>query len=79
MSCNNWETLSVNPAVNGYIFSNLRRVRQEKETTDGLHLSFAVPRYSGALTLTSPLAIRLWDTFYLLVKYQSSKGVILGI
>ena len=43
-------------------FSNLRRVRQEKET-EGLRLSFAVPRYSGALTPTAPWAIRLWDTF----------------
>ena len=35
--------LSVNPAVNGYLFSNKGRIRQRKER-DGLHLSSAVPK-----------------------------------
>ena len=34
---------STNPAVNRLLFSNMGRIRQQKER-DGLHLSFAVPK-----------------------------------
>ena len=37
--CGDWQTLSVNPAENGYLF----RIRQRKER-DGLRFSSAVPK-----------------------------------
>ena len=39
----NWKTLSVNPAVNGYLFFNSGRIRLQKER-DGLCLSSAMPK-----------------------------------
>ena len=41
--CDDWKTLSVNPAENGYLFRIRGRIRQRKEI-DGLRLSSAVPK-----------------------------------
>ena len=70
--CDDCKTLSVNPAVNKYPFSNKGRIRQRKEK-DELRLSSAVcPRYSGTLTPTATTAVRLWETFtYIDVLYVS--------
>ena len=43
-SSDDWKTVSVNPAVNGHLFS---RLRQRKER-GGLCLSAAVPMLSGS-------------------------------
>ena len=60
--CDDWQILSVSPAVNGYLFQI--RERQDCERRDGLHLSMPkMPRYSKTLTPTAPMAIWLWKTF----------------
>ena len=43
LPCDDWKTLSVNPAVNGYLFQIKGRIRQQKER-DGLRLSSAMPK-----------------------------------
>ena len=60
--CYDWKTLSVNPAVNGYLF----RIREDKgRERRGMGSAFhqLCPKYSGTLTPTAPTAIRLWETF----------------
>ena len=42
-SCGDWKTLSVNPAVNGYLFRLRGMIRQRKES-DGLRLPSVVPK-----------------------------------
>ena len=68
--------LSVNPAVNGYLFSNWGRIRQRKER-DGLRLSSAVPKIQWDSNPHFPMAIRLWETFTpFIVPRRKSKGTI---
>ena len=43
-------------------FFELRKDKAAKGE-DGLRLSSAVPKISGTLTPTAPMAIRLWETF----------------
>ena len=38
-----WKMLSVNPAVNGYFFSNQGRIKRQRER-DGLRLEYAVSK-----------------------------------
>ena len=59
-----WKTLSVNSAENGY-FSNQERVNQRKDERKGMGSAShqLCPRYSGPLTPTAPTAIRLRETF----------------
>ena len=52
------ESFLCHPTVNGYFFSNQRRIRQQKEG-DGLCLSFAVLKIAPNV----PTAIRQWETF----------------
>ena len=51
------EKLSLNPAVNGYLFELEKDIWQGKER-DKLSLSSAMPKPP-----TAPTAIRLWETF----------------
>ena len=54
----NWKTLFVNPAVNGYQGGiNSERPRM----SSALHL--LCPRYRGPLTPTALMAIKLWESF----------------
>ena len=46
--CGDWKSLSVNPAVNGYLF----RIREGEGS-----------KTRGTLTPTPSTAIRLWETF----------------
>ena len=58
-----WKTLSVNPAVNGYLFQIIGKDKAVK----GEPFFSCAQCYSGSLTLTAPMAIRLWETitFYM--------------
>ena len=56
-----WKTLrqlenSIYPAVNGYLF----RIREGQRMGTAFHQ--LCPRYNGPLTLTAPMAVRLWKT-----------------
>ena len=64
--CND-RKLTVNLAVNGYIFFGSGK---DKATRDGLRLSSAVPKMLP-LTPTAPTAIRLWETFTLTLFEQT--------
>ena len=57
-----WKTLSVNPAVNGYLF-RIRDGYGSERRGMGSAFHQLSPRYSGTLTPTAPAAIRLWETF----------------
>ena len=60
--CDDWKTLYVPSAVNGYLF----RIRESKGSgRRGMDSAFhqLCPRYSGTLNPTAPTAIRLWNTF----------------
>ena len=61
----------VNPAMNGYLF----QIRQRKER-DGLGFHLLCPRYSWTLTPIAPIAIRLWETFTVLLLRKLSVEVI---
>ena len=54
--------LSVNPAVNGYLF-RIRKGKGSERRGMGSAFHQLCPRYSGTLTPTVPMAIRLWETF----------------
>ena len=65
-------TLSVNPAVKGYLFRIRERVGSErKNESDGFSLSSAVPKIQWISNIPAPspyhayTAIRVWDTFFL--------------
>ena len=60
--CDDFKTLSVNPAVNGY-FLRIREGQDGERRKMGSAFHQLCPRYSETLTPTAPTAIRLWDTF----------------
>ena len=57
--CEDWKTLSVNPAVNGYLFP----ISEGSKEREGLNLSSAVPKIQWDSNPTALTAIRLWETF----------------
>ena len=61
--------MSVNPVVNGYLF-RIREGQGSKRRGMGSTFHWLCPGYSGTLTPTAPMAIRLWEifTFYLFLK-----------
>ena len=61
-ACGDWKTLSVNPALNGYLF-RIRAGYGSKRRGVGSAFHQLCPRYSGTLTPTAPTATRLWETF----------------
>ena len=60
--CGDWKTLSVNPAVNEYLF-RIREGYGSERRGMGSAFHQLCPRYSGTLTPTAPMANRLWETF----------------
>ena len=61
-------SLSVNPAVNGYLFQ-IRESQGSKRRGMGSAFHHLCPRYSGTLTSTATMAIRLWETFTFLLSF----------
>ena len=57
-----WKNLSVNPAINRYLFLYKEGYGSERR---GMASAFhqLCRRYSGTLSVTAPAAIRLWKPF----------------
>ena len=62
-SYDDWKTLSVNPAVNGYLFELGKEKGSERRRGMSCAFHHLCPRYRWTLNLTDPTAIRLWETF----------------
>ena len=73
--CDDWKTLSVNQAVNWYLFHNMECWGSERR---GMSSAFhqLCQRYSGTLTPAAPTAIRLWETFIFTFLYLYPPGNI---
>ena len=56
------ELEAVNPAVNGYLFQIREGQGSESRGMDSAFYQLC-PRYSGTLTPTTHMVIRLWETF----------------
>ena len=69
------ETLSVNQAVNGYLF-RFREGKGNKRSGIGSAFHQLCPRYSKTLTPTTLTAIRLWETFTLLTDILKRMNII---
>ena len=76
--CGDWKTLSVNPAVNGYLFRIREGYGSERKGT-GSAFHQLCPRYSGTLTPTAPTAIRLWETFTFLNWQPAASKTSIGM
>ena len=62
LAMQDWKNLSVNPAVNEYLFLIREGYGSERRGMGSTFHQLCL-RYSGTLTPTAPTAIRLWETF----------------
>ena len=58
-----WKTLFVNQAVNGYPFFKSGKEKGSKSRRVCFTFHQLCPRYNGSLIPTASTAIRLWETF----------------